>query len=142
VGVDHSVRLALCKELPRAAATVAAPSDATFPTATLKVTVVFPPATVTLAGTLIALDGELKLTIAFEAAGCASSTVHEVVAPDITPFGLQLRPVTPGWTFIPFARAAVHVVDALDPTLAGVHTTDETSTEDAKLTVVLAELPL
>jgi len=98
--VDHSVRLALCKELPRAAATVAVPSDATFPTATIKVTVVFPLATGTLAGTLIALDGELTLTTAFEAAGCASSTVHEAVAPDITPFGLQLRPVTPGWTLI------------------------------------------
>jgi len=39
-------------------------------------------------------------------------------------------------------RVTAQATDALDPTLAGVHTTDETSTEDAKLTVVLAELPL
>jgi len=39
-------------------------------------------------------------------------------------------------------RAAVHVVDALDPRLAGVQSTDETSTEAARFTVVLAELPL
>jgi hypothetical protein len=94
------VRLVLCEESPSAASTVAVPSDAMFATAAIKVTVVFPPATVTLAGTLTALDGELKLTTAFEAACCDSSTVHKVVAPDITPFGLQLRPVTAGWTFI------------------------------------------
>jgi hypothetical protein len=36
----------------------------------------------------------------------------------------------------------VHVADELDPRLAGVHSTDETSTEAARFTVVLAELPL
>jgi hypothetical protein len=90
----------LCAEVPSAASSVAVPSDAMLPMATIKVTVAVPPATVTLAGALIALEGEFKLTTAFEAAGCDSSTVHEAVAPDITPFGLQLRPVTPGWTFI------------------------------------------
>ena len=39
-------------------------------------------------------------------------------------------------------RATVHVVDELDPTLAGVHSTDETRAEAARFTVVLAELPL
>ena len=39
-------------------------------------------------------------------------------------------------------RATVHVADELDPRLAGVHSTDETRTEDARFTVVLAELPL
>jgi len=36
-------------------------------------------------------------------------------------------------------RATVHVVDALDPRLAGVQSTDETSTEAARFTVVLTE---
>ena len=97
MGADHSVRLALCHEAPSAASTVPVPSDAMFPIATTKVALVFPPVTVTLAGTLIPLDRELKLTTAFDVAGCDSCTVHEVVAPDITPFGLQLRPVTAGW---------------------------------------------
>jgi hypothetical protein len=39
-------------------------------------------------------------------------------------------------------RATVQVVEALDPTLAGVQSTDESRTEDARFTVVLAELPL
>ena len=39
-------------------------------------------------------------------------------------------------------RATVHVADELDPRLAGVQSTDETSTEAARFTVVLAELPL
>ena len=99
VGVDHSVRLALCDETPSAAFTLAVPSDAMSPIATTKVTAVSPPATVTLAGTLTAVDGELKLTTAFEAAGCDSCTVHEVVARDMTPFGLQLRPVSAGSRF-------------------------------------------
>jgi hypothetical protein len=90
------VRLALCDEAPSAASTVAVPSDAMFPIAATNVTVLFPPVTVTLGGTLIALDGELKLTTAFEVAGGDSCTVHEVVAPDITPLGLQLRPVSAG----------------------------------------------
>jgi len=74
-----------------------------FPMATIKVTVVFPPGTVTLTGTLIAPEGELKLTTAFEAACCDNCTVQEVVALDITPFGLQLRPVSAGWRFIVMA---------------------------------------
>jgi hypothetical protein len=39
-------------------------------------------------------------------------------------------------------RATVHVVDALDPRLAGVQSTDETSTEAARFTVVFTEEPL
>lgn len=41
-----------------------------------------------------------------------------------------------------WVRATVQVVDASDPRLAGVQSTDETRTEDARFTVVLAELPL
>jgi hypothetical protein len=94
------VRLVLCEEAPSAASTLAVPSDTMFPMATIKVTLVFPPATVTLTGTLIALEEELKLTTSFEGACCDNSTVQEVVVPDITPFRLQLRPVNAGWTFI------------------------------------------
>jgi hypothetical protein len=39
-------------------------------------------------------------------------------------------------------RATVQVVDAFDPRLAGVQRTDETSTEEARFTVVLTEAPL
>ena len=72
VGVDHSVRLALCDEAPSAAFTVVVPSDAMFPIAAEKVAAEFPLVTVTLGGTVIALEGELTLTTAFEAAGCDS----------------------------------------------------------------------
>jgi len=94
VGVDHSMSLVLCDEAPRAAVTVVAPSAPTFPMAAEKVAAEVPPVTVTLAGTVTALEAELTLTTAFEAALCDSCTVHEVVQPDITPFGLQLKPVT------------------------------------------------
>jgi len=49
----------------------------------------------------------------------------------------EAPPLGAGWV-----SATVHVVDALDPRLAGVHNTDETRTEAARFTVVLAELPL
>jgi hypothetical protein len=94
VGVGQSVRLALCDEAPSAAFTVVVPSAPMFPTAAEKVAEEFPAVTVTLAGTVIALDAEVTLTTAFEAAVCDSCTVHEVIPPDITPFGLQLRAVT------------------------------------------------
>jgi hypothetical protein len=72
VGVDHSVRLALCDEAPSAAFTVVVPSDAMFPIAAEKVAAEFPLVIVTLGGTVIALEGELTVTTAFEAAGCDS----------------------------------------------------------------------
>jgi hypothetical protein len=49
----------------------------------------------------------------------------------------EAPPLGAGWVSI-----TVHLVDALDPRLAGVQSIDETSTEDARFTVVLAELPL
>jgi hypothetical protein len=94
VGVDHSVRLALCDDAPSAAFTVVVPSAPMFPMAAEKVAEELPPATVTLAGTVTALEAELTFTTAFEAAVWDSCTVHEVVPPDITPFGLQLTAVT------------------------------------------------
>jgi len=94
VGVDHRVRLALCDEAPSAAFTVVVPSAPMVPMAAGKVAEEYPGDTVTLAGTVTALEAELKLTTVFEAAVRDSCTVHEVVPPDITPFGLQLRPVT------------------------------------------------
>jgi len=94
VGVDHSVRLALLEEAPRAAVTVVVPFAPTFPMAAEKVAAEVPVVTVTLAGTVTAMEAELTLTTVLEAAFCDSCTVHEVVPPDITPFGLQLKPVT------------------------------------------------
>jgi hypothetical protein len=94
VGGDHSVRLALCDEAPKAAVTVVVPSAPTFPMAAGKVAAEVPPVTMTLAGTVTALEVELTLTTAFEATVCDSCTVHEAVSPDITPFGLQVKPVT------------------------------------------------
>jgi hypothetical protein len=94
VGVDHRVRLALCDEAPRAAVTVVVPLAPTFPMAAEKVAAEVPTGTMTLAGTVTALEAELTLTTAFVAAFCDSWTEHEVVPPDITPFGVQLKPVT------------------------------------------------
>ena len=108
-GAAHNVRLALCDEAPQAACTVVMVSDETSPTVAEKVAAEFPLETVTVAGTEIALDGELTLTTAFDAAGCESCTVHEVVPPDITPFGLQLRRVTVAAIFRLIA------IDWLDP---------------------------
>jgi len=41
-----------------------------------------------------------------------------------------------------FVRVTVQVVEALGPTLLGLQTSEETSTEAARLTLVLAELAL
>ena len=66
------MRLALCDDAPSAAVTVVVPSEAMFPIAAEKVAAEFPLVTVTLGGTVIALEGELTLTTAFDAAGCES----------------------------------------------------------------------
>lgn len=50
---------------------------------------------------------------------------------------IEAPPLGAGWV-----RLTVHVMDALDPTLAGLQSTNETSTEDPRFTVVLAELLL
>jgi len=39
-------------------------------------------------------------------------------------------------------KVTVQVVEALGPTLLGLQASEETSTEAARLTLVLAELPL
>jgi hypothetical protein len=68
-GADHNFRVALCEELPNVAFTEAAPSVATVPIATAKVAAALPLATVTLAGTVICVDVELRLTTVLAAAG-------------------------------------------------------------------------
>ncbi|MEI9972373.1 MAG: hypothetical protein WDO73_10170 [Ignavibacteriota bacterium] len=93
VGVDHKFRLALCDELPSVAFTDAVVSVEMTPAPTAKLAEALPATTITLAETVIWLDVELRLTIVLEAGGVDSSTVQVVVAPDITPLGLQVSPV-------------------------------------------------
>ena len=108
-GLDHNVKPALCEEVPNVARTEAVPSAVMFPTAAVKVALLLPAATVTLAGTAIAAEGELRVTTVLSIAACDSSTLHELVFPDITPLGLQARLVSTGATL----RAMV--VDWLEP---------------------------
>jgi len=98
-GVGHSARFMLCVELPSAAFTVAVPVVAMLPAVAAKVAVLPPPATVTLPGMVIAPELELKLTTVLPAAGCDSSTWHEVLSRDITPLGLQTTWLRIGATF-------------------------------------------
>jgi len=108
-GLDHNVKLALCEELPSVACTVAVPSAAMFPTAAVKVALLLPAATVTLAGTVSAVELELRVTRVLKAAACDSPTVQELVFPDIAPVAPQVSPVSDGATL----RAIV--VDWLEP---------------------------
>ena len=100
-GADQSVRLALCEEAPNVAFTAAVTSDLMLPTETVKVAVEFPPVTVTLAGTAITFELDVRLMTVSEAAICDSVTVQDVLAPDITPLGVQASPVISGETLKP-----------------------------------------
>ena len=64
------------------------------PMLALKPIVSFPEAMTMLAGTVIRADAELNVTVVLVGAGCDSVAVHELVAPDITPLGLQASDVT------------------------------------------------
>jgi hypothetical protein len=108
-GLDHNVKPALCEEVPNVACIVAIPSPAMFPTAAVKVALLLPAATGTLAGTVSAVEVELRVTTLLAIAACDSSTLHELVFPDITPLGLQARLVSTGATL----RAIT--VDWLEP---------------------------
>jgi hypothetical protein len=109
MGLDHNVRLAVCAEVPSVACSEAVPSAATFPTATAKLALLLPAATVTLAGTVIAPEVELRVTTVLEVAACDSPTMQELVFPGITPLGLQASPVSTG------ATPRAMVVDWLEP---------------------------
>jgi hypothetical protein len=109
MGLDHNVRLVVCAEVTSVACTEAIPSAAMFPTAAAKVALLLPAATVTLAGTVIAVEVELRVTTVLEVAACDSPTVQELVFPGITPLGLQASPVSTG------ATPRAMVVDWLEP---------------------------
>jgi len=108
-GLDHNVKPALCEEVPNVARTEAVPSAVMFPTAAAKVALLLPAATVTLAGTVSAVEVELRVTAVLKAAACDSPTVQELVFPDIAPVALQVSPVSEGTTL----RGMV--VDWLEP---------------------------
>jgi hypothetical protein len=61
---------------------------------TLKAKEAFPAVMTMLAGTVIRVEVELNVTVVAVGAGCDSVAVHELVAPDITALGLQVRDVT------------------------------------------------
>jgi hypothetical protein len=69
-------------------------SEITPPILAVKVEVALPAGMTMLAGTVIKLDVELNATVVAVAAFRDSVTVHELVAPDIRPIGLQASEVT------------------------------------------------
>jgi len=93
-GAGHRVRVAACDDPPSATPIEAVAWASILPTLTLKAVVELPAGTVTLAGTASAFDVELTLRMVLERTACDSSAVHELVAPDITPLGLQSSAVT------------------------------------------------
>jgi hypothetical protein len=64
------------------------------PILALKPIVVFPAVMTMLAGTVIRADVDPNVTVVLVGAGCDSVAVHELIAPDITPVGLQASEVT------------------------------------------------
>lgn len=64
------------------------------PIVALKLMLAFPAAMTMLAGTVIRAGVELNVIVVLARAGCDSITVHKLVAPDITPVGLQANDVT------------------------------------------------
>lgn len=108
-GLDHNLKAALCEEAPSVACTEAVPSAAMSPIEAVKVALLLPAATVTLAGRVIAAEVEFRVTTVSAGAACESAAVQELVVPDITPVGLQTSPVR---------RAAIFratVADWLEP---------------------------
>jgi hypothetical protein len=88
-GVDQSEKLAVCDEEPSVAVTEPVPSAAMVPMVALNVVAEVPAVMTTLLGTVIRPDVELRPTVVFVRVVCDRVTVQELVAPDITPVGLQ-----------------------------------------------------
>jgi len=87
---------------------------------------------------------ELLLTAAVDTVKLAEVAPAGTVTEGVTfKFALEFERVTlappagAGWVSV-----TVQVPEELDPRLAGLHVSDETSTEPVKLTVVFAEVPL
>ncbi len=94
VGVDHSVKVALCEDVPKVAVTVPLLLAEIVPIVALKALVVLPAFITTLAGTVISVDVELKAIVVFAAGACDRVIVQLLVAPDITPVELHTSEVT------------------------------------------------
>jgi hypothetical protein len=94
IGAGHSVKEAACDDPPSAALMEAVARASILPAVTLKAVVELPAGTVTLVGTVMALDVVLTLRTVLDAAACDSSAVHELVASAMTPLGLQSSAVT------------------------------------------------
>ena len=94
VGVDHSVKVALCVDVPSVALTVPLLSAEIVPIVALKALVVLPALITTLAGTVISVDVELNEIVVFATGACDRVIVQLLVAPDITPVGLHTSELT------------------------------------------------
>ena len=94
VGADHKVNVTLLDEAPRVAVMAPDVSAVMLPAVAVKLMLLLPMATVTLAGTVSSGELELSATGVFVAAVCESDTVHEVVPADIRPVRTQVTDVT------------------------------------------------
>lgn len=93
-GVDHSVKVALCEDVPRVALTVPPLSAEMAPIVALKAFVVLPAPITTLAGTVISAEVELNAIVVLATGACERVTVQLLVAPDMTPVGLHTSELT------------------------------------------------
>jgi len=93
-GVDHSVRVADCDDVPRVAVTVALVSAGMPPMPALNVPVELPALITIEAGTVTTADDDPRVTVVLLAADCDSVAVHELVAPDMAPDGVHTSDVT------------------------------------------------
>ena len=69
------------------------------PMLALKATVALPAVMTMLEGTVITADVEINVTVVAVEAGCDTVAMHELVAPDVTPLGLQVSEVTSNGAF-------------------------------------------
>jgi hypothetical protein len=88
-GVDHNAKVTVFDVVPRVAVITPEASVVIAPAVALKPAVLVPARTVTLAGTVISAEFELRETNVFAAAVCDSVTVQAVIPADIKPVRLQ-----------------------------------------------------
>ena len=92
--MDHKVKLAVWDEAPIVAVTEPTASAAMLPILALKAAEVVPGGTGMLAGTVIKGEVDVSVTVVPVGAGWDTVAVQALVAPDMTPLGLQVRDVT------------------------------------------------
>ena len=91
-GVDHSSTVAFCEEEPRAALTTAWLFERIVPAVIVMLPVAFPAEIVKVAGIESRAEEELSETLVTAETACDSVIKHVVLAPDITPVALQVKP--------------------------------------------------